>query len=183
MDGVNSGVGAQPELGDHAGVVPGRLFTWVDVDEHLAFLAAGGRWPAWLLEADAWWDQLVLTISPGTTEDQVPEWLDHALGRGSVRGAEGDLVLALDRPSGLGTEGIPVTLQRSQGRVAKRRVPRLAERRTTAELAMSLARPLTDGFTGDVQLIAFHSFKGGVAARCMRSPLRITWPGWGDESC
>ncbi|WP_314223736.1 KGGVGR-motif variant AAA ATPase [Streptomyces zaehneri] len=162
MDGVNSGVRAQPDLGDHGDTVPGRLFTWVDVDEHLAFLAAVGRWPDWLFEADAWWDQLVLTITPETTEDNVRGWLDRALGRGSVRGAEGELVLALDRPSGLGTEGIPVTLHRAEGRVEKRRVPRLTERRTTAELAMSLARPLADGFPGDVQMIAFHSFKGGV---------------------
>ncbi|WP_416976343.1 ParA family protein [Streptomyces sp. T028] len=134
----------------------------MDVDEHLAYLAAAGHWPEWLLEADAWWDQLVLSIRPETSEDVVRGWLDRAFGRGSVRGGEGELVLALDRPSGLGTEGIPVTLDVAEGRTVKRRVPRLAERRTTAELALSLARPLMDGFAGGVQLIAFHSFKGGV---------------------
>ncbi|MEW1828925.1 AAA family ATPase [Streptomyces sp. NPDC088196] len=150
------------DLGDHSSVVPGLLFTWVDVDEHLAYLAEAGRWPKWLLEADAWWDQLVLTVHSDTAEDTVGEWLDRAFGRGSVSGAPGESVLALDRPGGLGAEGIPIVLNKADGRIAKRRVPRLAERRTTAELALTLDRPRSDSFAGDIQMIAFHSFKGGV---------------------
>lgn len=150
------------DVGDHSGVVPGRLFTWVDVDEHLSYLAEAGQWPEWLLEADAWWDELALTIRSHATEDMVRAWLDRAFGRGSVIGDPGRPLLALDRPRGLGTEGIPVTLDAIDDRSPERRVPRLTERRTTAELAQTLPRPRSDRFTGDVQVIAFHSFKGGV---------------------
>jgi len=150
------------DVGDHSGVVPGRLFTWVDVDEHLSYLAEAGQWPEWLLEADAWWDELALTIRSHATEDTVRAWLDRAFGRGSVIGDPGRPLLALDRPRGLGTEGIPVTLDAIDDRSPERRVPRLTERRTTAELAQTLPRPRSDRFTGDVQVIAFHSFKGGV---------------------
>ncbi|MFD4790496.1 ParA family protein [Streptomyces sp. NPDC058459] len=151
-------------MGIHAsgGSVPGRLFTWVDVDEHLAYLADCGVWPEWLSEADAWWDQLVLTIRPGTTEDVVRDWLDRAFGRGSAGGLQGELVLALDRPAGLGSENLPVLLENADERASARRVPRLAERRTTADLAQTLERPHADVFSGDIQFIAFHSFKGGV---------------------
>ncbi|MBW8737209.1 MAG: ParA family protein [Streptomyces turgidiscabies] len=142
--------------------MPGRLFTWVDVDEHLSYLAEAGQWPEWLLEADAWWDELALTIRSHATEDMVRAWLDRAFGRGSVIGDPGRPLLALDRPRGLGTEGIPVTLDAIDDRSPERRVPRLTERRTTAELAQTLPRPRSDRFTGDVQVIAFHSFKGGV---------------------
>lgn len=150
------------DVGDHSGVVPGRLFTWVDVDEHLSYLAEAGQWPEWLLEADAWWDELALTIRSHANEDMVRAWLDRAFGRGSVIGEPGRPLLALDRPRGLGTEGIPVTLDAIDDRSPERRVPRLTERRTTAELAQTLPRPRSDRFTGDVQVIAFHSFKGGV---------------------
>ncbi|MGW3648443.1 ParA family protein [Streptomyces sp. NPDC000878] len=154
--------GSHVGIGDRSGVVPGRLFTWVDVDEHLSYLAGAGEWPEWLREADAWWDQLALTVRSDTTEDMVRTWLDQAFGRGSVTGEPGRPALALDRPSGLGTEDIPVVLDPVDERSAGRRVPRLAERRTTAELAQTLPRPRSERFAGDVQVIAFHSFKGGV---------------------
>ncbi|KOV58603.1 hypothetical protein ADL01_37615 [Streptomyces sp. NRRL WC-3618] len=125
-------------------------------------MAEAGQWPEWLLEADAWWDELALTIRSHATEDMVRAWLDRAFGRGSVIGEPGRPLLALDRPRGLGTEGIPVTLDAIDDRSPERRVPRLTERRTTAELAQTLPRPRSDRFTGDVQVIAFHSFKGGV---------------------
>ncbi|MDT3397486.1 AAA family ATPase [Streptomyces sp. B1866] len=141
---------------------PAHLFTWVDVDEHLVSLAAADRWPEWLLEADAWWDHLELTVLPGTTEDKARAWLDEAFGLGSVGVDTGRLVLALDRPGGLGAEGIPVVLLPAVDHQPGRRTPRLAERRTTAELTRPLTRPKQDRFPGDVQVIAFHSFKGGV---------------------
>ncbi|MEU6197826.1 AAA family ATPase [Streptomyces sp. NPDC047061] len=159
---MNSDMAAHVDLSNHKDVVPGRLFTWVDVDEHLAYLATSGYWPQWLFEADAWWDQLVLTVLLGTTEDTVRAWLDRAFGRGSVSGARGELILALDRPRGLGAEGIPVVLEPSAESTRKRRVPRLVERRTTADLVRALARPQSERFADDVQVIAFHSFKGGV---------------------
>ncbi|MEW2117159.1 ParA family protein [Streptomyces sp. NPDC005474] len=154
--------GSHVDIGDRSGVVPGRLFTWADVDEHLSYLAEAGQWPEWLLETDAWWDQLALTVRSDTTEDMARWWLDHAFGRGSVAGEPGRPVLALDRPGGLGAVGLPVILDVVDDRSPGRRVPRLSERRTTAELAHTLPRPLSERFAGDVQVIAFHSFKGGV---------------------
>ena len=35
---------------------PEHIYTWVDVDAHLAALAADGQWPDWLHECDAFWD-------------------------------------------------------------------------------------------------------------------------------
>ncbi|WP_200304031.1 KGGVGR-motif variant AAA ATPase [Streptomyces adelaidensis] len=154
--------GAHVDSGERGGVVPGPLFTWVDVDERLAQLAAAGQWPEWLLEADAWWDQLVLAVSPGTTEESVSRWLDRAFGLGSITSSTEQLVLGLDRPRGFGAEGIPVVLEETDDLSTGRRVPRLAERRTTVELARTLPRPQSDRLAGDVQIIAFHSFKGGV---------------------
>ena len=53
---------------------PERLFTWVDVDEHLALLASANAWPNWLLSADSWWDSLELVVAAGAEVRQVQEW-------------------------------------------------------------------------------------------------------------
>ncbi|MFE7115909.1 KGGVGR-motif variant AAA ATPase [Streptomyces sp. NPDC057654] len=141
---------------------PGRLFTWVDVDEHLARLASAGGWPQWLLSADAWWDGVELSVVPGTTPEEVRQWLDQAFGIGSVESNEGELILGLDDPRQSGFTGLPVTLCPDVDPVRPRRLPRLREKHITAELARPLPRPRRDHFADDVQVLAFHSFKGGV---------------------
>ncbi|SED32240.1 MULTISPECIES: ParA family protein [Streptomyces] len=139
-----------------------RLFTWVDVDAHLAQAAVAGGWPAWLMEADAWWDGLELSVRPGTTETDVREWLDGLFGLGSTTEHDGVLELGLDRPSSHAPDALQVRLVEAGQREEVMRRPRLNERRVVRELGESLPRPQSAEFPGGKQLIAFHSFKGGV---------------------
>ncbi|RKN51373.1 hypothetical protein D7231_35735, partial [Streptomyces klenkii] len=135
----------------------------MDIDEHLAHLATAGQWPDWLIAADAWWDGLELTTRTGTSQEEVKEWLDSAFGAGSTEWREGDaLELKLDDPRTSDFTGIRVT-SRSQPETAAGhpRIPLLRERQITRQLAEPLARP-RDRFADEVQVMAFHSFKGGV---------------------
>lgn len=140
----------------------GKLFTWADVDSQLAEAAVAGQWPDWLLEVDAWWDGLELTVRPGTSSAAVGDWLDRQFGLGSVTAHEADLELALDRPAAHAPAFLPVRLRESTGPGAALRRPKLSERRVTSALSEPLPRPDAQQFAGDTQLIAFHSFKGGV---------------------
>ncbi|MGW3564542.1 KGGVGR-motif variant AAA ATPase [Streptomyces sp. NPDC000941] len=140
----------------------GKLFTWVDIDSQLAEAAVGGQWPQWLLEVDAWWDGLELTVLPGTEIAAVREWLDGQFGLGSAGEREMGLELALDRPTTHSPESLPVRLVESTDSGSVPRRPKLSERRVTSALGDALARPEAAQFAGDKQLTAFHSFKGGV---------------------
>ncbi|MBB5121164.1 KGGVGR-motif variant AAA ATPase [Streptomyces eurocidicus] len=142
---------------------PDHLFTWVDVDEHLTLLAAEGRWPEWLYAADGWWDGLELVVARDTNTDRVREWLDLAFGAGSTERHDGELMLGLDDPRTTAFTGVPVILSHEPENAEQpRRVPLLREKHITRQLADPLDRPKDGRFAGDVQLVAFHSFKGGV---------------------
>ncbi|MBH1935313.1 AAA family ATPase [Streptomyces sp. AV19] len=139
------------------------MFTWVDVEEHLAFLASEGQWPRWLLAADGWWDGLELIVLPGTRAEDVKRWLDEAFGAGSAEWQDGTLMLRLDDPRTTEFVGMPVLLSPgAEGADQPRRLPLLREKHLTPRLAEALERPADPHFPDDVQLIAFHSFKGGV---------------------
>ncbi|MFJ8437907.1 KGGVGR-motif variant AAA ATPase [Kitasatospora griseola] len=140
----------------------GKLFTWVDIDSQLAESALDSQWPQWLLEVDAWWDGLELTVLPGTEMAAVRAWMDSQFGLGSAVEGEEGLALTLDRPSDHAPALLPVRLVQSGdfGRVLRR--PKLSERRITSEMSEALPRPELLQFADDRQLIAFHSFKGGV---------------------
>ncbi|GGP35321.1 KGGVGR-motif variant AAA ATPase [Streptomyces sindenensis] len=140
----------------------GKLFTWVDIDSQLAEAAADGQWPQWLLEVDAWWDALELTVRPGTERGAARDWLDSQFGLGSAAETDAGLALALDRPAAHAPRSLPVRLVEADGSGAAPRRPRLSERRVTSALGDALPRPEHAQFAGDKQLIAFHSFKGGV---------------------
>lgn len=139
-----------------------KLFTWVDIDSQLAEAAVDGRWPPWLLEVDAWWDGLELTVLRGTETAVVRSWLDSQFGLGSTIEREASLELALDRPAAHAPESLPICLIEALGPEAALRRPKLNERRVTSALSETLPRPEAAQFTGDRQLVAFHSFKGGV---------------------
>jgi cellulose biosynthesis protein BcsQ len=141
---------------------PEHLFTWVDVDEHLTTLASANHWPEWLHAADGWWDGLELVVSSSTRVDVVKHWLDKAFGSGSTEWHDDTLMLRLDDPRTPDFTGIPVTLSpASENPDQPRRLPLLREKHITAQLAQPLERP-TERFPSDVQILAFHSFKGGV---------------------
>ncbi|WP_030347126.1 KGGVGR-motif variant AAA ATPase [Streptomyces sp. NRRL S-1022] len=140
----------------------GKLFTWVDVDSQLAQAAVEGEWPVWLLEADAWWDGLELTVLPNVTDAEVREWLDALFGLGSTAERGGVLELGLDRPSSHAPDALEVRLVEAAQPERITRRPSLRERRVTRELGEALPRPQAAEFADGRQLIAFHSFKGGV---------------------
>ncbi|GAA3964477.1 ParA family protein [Streptomyces marokkonensis] len=142
---------------------PEHLFTWVDVDEHLSALAADDRWPEWLRAADGWWDGLELVVSCDTRAEVAKSWLDEVFGTGSTEWHDGTLMLQLDDPRTPDFTGIPVILSpEPENADQPRRLPLLREKHITAQLAHPLERPLAKHFPGDVQILAFHSFKGGV---------------------
>lgn len=142
---------------------PEHLFTWVDIDEHLALLASAGAWPDWLRAADGWWDGLELVVAPDTSEQAVQQWLDAVFGAGSTEQENGGLALRLDDPRTSKFTGTPVILTPASGDPgARHRVPLLREKHITSELANALDRPGNERFDNDVQIVAFHSFKGGV---------------------
>ncbi|GAA1896787.1 hypothetical protein GCM10009716_03530 [Streptomyces sodiiphilus] len=142
---------------------PEHLFTWVDVDEHLARLAeAAVQWPQWLLGADAWWDGLELVVRPATEPAEVHSWLNAVFGPGSVVTDGSHPILRLDDPRTPQPTGLPISLCVDDEMRKPRREPRLREKHITPFLAEPLPAPEVDGFAADVQLMAFHSFKGGV---------------------
>ncbi|MBT0771895.1 AAA family ATPase [Kineosporia sp. J2-2] len=146
----------------------GKLFTWVDVDARLADAAGEQAWPHWLSEVDAWWDGVDLSVLPGTPQNEVRDWLDGQFGLGSVVTGGDGLELVLDRPRGYASQMLPVRLvetaesEAGARAVASQRRPSLTERRVTSALAEHLIRPADAQFDGDTQVMAFHSFKGGV---------------------
>ncbi|MEV4078874.1 KGGVGR-motif variant AAA ATPase [Nonomuraea fuscirosea] len=142
---------------------PEHLFTWVDVEEHLALLARMGEWPHWLLAVDGWWDGLEVVVVAGTHVEDVQCWLDEAFGAGSTEWRDGVLVLRLDDPRTEAFVGMPITLSfESSDEPRSRRIPLLREKHVSRQMAQPFERPASDRFIGDVQLLAFHSFKGGV---------------------
>jgi MinD-like ATPase involved in chromosome partitioning or flagellar assembly len=146
--------------------VPERLYTWIDVDEHMALLATEGWWPEWLLEAGAYWDSLELRVRPNTDRQAVLGWLEQAFGVTSVLSEPPQVLLediASDVPHrarrALDVTIVPVDLG---DLIQVRRLPQLRERRIVADLKEPLPPPHPDTFASNVQITAFHSFKGGV---------------------
>lgn len=138
-----------------------RMYTWVDIDTFFVDLARRGGWPSWLLECDAYWDSVRLNVTNDVTDETVSEWLDQNLGVGSVRSAESGLVLVLeDVPGAPSARILPLQIIRDEPVVARRDI-RWRERRITADLARPFPEPEAE-FAGGVNIIAFHSFKGGV---------------------
>ncbi|MFD6966801.1 KGGVGR-motif variant AAA ATPase [Streptomyces sp. NPDC059979] len=154
----------KPEIMDSGITPPGHLFSWVDVDEHLTRLALAGEWPDWLVAADGWWDCLELVTRSGVEPDGVKRWLDEVFGTGSAGWVDGELLLGLDDPRTTEFTGLRVELSVDPEHpgAQRRRVPLLREKHITRQLAEPLHRPEAPAFADDVQLMAFHSFKGGV---------------------
>jgi MinD-like ATPase involved in chromosome partitioning or flagellar assembly len=141
---------------------PGRLYTWVDVDERLSEFALADRWPTWLLEADSWWDNVKLTVSEAATTDEIHAQLEDWFGPGSVLTVGETQSLVLDGPRGSSASSLPIEIVRSAELTDIQRLPRLRERRITRALSDPLPRPDREQFLSGVQVLAFHSFKGGV---------------------
>ncbi|MEV0853920.1 KGGVGR-motif variant AAA ATPase [Nocardia fluminea] len=143
-------------------IPPKRLFTWIDVDEHLMVLASHSLLPDWLDRADSWWDGLELSVGTDIEQTTVERWLNETFGQGSTAVRNDTLYLKLDDPRTNDFIGLPVRLEHSDSEAgyAPRR-PVLRDRHITRMSGKPLDRPKCE-FADGVQLVAFHSFKGGV---------------------
>ncbi|MTE19317.1 hypothetical protein F0L17_09295 [Streptomyces sp. TRM43335] len=140
---------------------PSHLYTWVDVDEYFAKLAARDEWEPWLLEVDAYWDSVEFTIAEGTDPETVWAWLTERLGPLTVD-MESQVILLESLDSGRSGDALEVHLRTTEKITQVTRVPRWGERRIVQELAQGLPAPQTEQFPHGVRVCAFHSFKGGV---------------------
>ncbi|MEU8172418.1 AAA family ATPase [Microbispora hainanensis] len=141
--------------------VPERLYTWVDVDAHLANLAVRNQWPDWLHECDAFWDGVELTVDPGASPEEALSWLGEKFGVGSIVRDEEVAALRLDDvPGRLSTRLLPIMVRHREPDLP-RREPRWRERRIVRSLGQPLPPP-EGPFPGGVRIAALHSFKGGV---------------------
>lgn len=150
-------------IGTEAALQVPRLYTWVDVDEHLARLAAQGQWPAWLLSASAYWDSLELVIDEAhAMVDDEWRWLIDAFGGPLTVSREQEL-LRLETYSKDADRPLPIIWSRNAAADSpSRRDPRWREGRISRQLAEPLDPPESATFAGGVEICAFHSFKGGV---------------------
>ncbi|GGP01559.1 hypothetical protein GCM10012278_05280 [Nonomuraea glycinis] len=141
--------------------VPEHIYTWVDVNDHLAVLATCRAWPMWLLECDAFWDGLELTVRPDTSPDLAIQWLGESFGVGSLVREAGEASLRLDGvPGRLSDRLLPVSIRERKVTSARREL-RWRERHIVRALGEPLPAPEAP-FAGGVQIAALHSFKGGV---------------------
>ncbi|MEU9886858.1 AAA family ATPase [Sphaerisporangium sp. NPDC051011] len=146
---------------DQETAVPERLYTWVDVDAHLAALAERNQWPQWLHECDAFWDGLELTIDPQMSPEEALSWLSEKFGVGSIAFHHGSSALRLDDvPGHPSTRLLPITVSQRESDTP-RREPRWRERRIVRALGQPLPSP-QGPLPGNVRIAALHSFKGGV---------------------
>lgn len=141
--------------------VPERLYTWVDVDAHLADLAVRNQWPDWLHECDAFWDGVELTVDPSASREEALSWLGERFGAGSIVRDEEVVAIRLDDvPGRLSTRMLPIEVRHERPDLP-RREPRWRERRIVRSLGQPLPPP-EGPFPGNVRIAALHSFKGGV---------------------
>lgn len=117
------------------------------------------QWESWLLEVDAYWDGVELTVTEGTALQSVWGWLSERLGALTVdQGRQAILLESLEGDE----NAIEVRIRPSAEPVDVIRRPQWGERRIVRQLAESFPSPVPATFPHDVQLCAFHSFKGGV---------------------
>jgi MinD-like ATPase involved in chromosome partitioning or flagellar assembly len=138
---------------------PVHLYTWVDIDEYFAKLATRGEWEPWLLEVDAYWDGVELTVAEDVNPEIVWNWLAERLGPLTVDKSR--QVIFLDSLDGDADE-IQVRLRTTAEPIDVVRRPQWGERRIVSQLVEGLPAPAAEVFPHDVRLCAFHSFKGGV---------------------
>jgi len=153
---------------------PDHLFTWLDVESHLATLAERGQWPAWLEEINAYWDAIRLVVSDGTTAASVWAWLAQTFGPLTID--EDRQLVLLDQSEA--ERVLPVEIESDSDRTADERGPRWQNHRITTSLSRSLPPPTTN-LPDRVAICAFHSFKGGVGrtVHCLATAKRLAEAG------
>lgn len=149
---------------------PEHLYTWLDIDQYFAELAQEGSWPGWLREVDAYWDGVRLLVANDQPEAEVWTWLIEMFGPLAIKRERGVLLLddaGQERP-------LPVEIEHVQEIYPPDRRPRWTDRRIVAELGRPLPPPASR-LPHDVQIMAFHSFKGGVGRtlHCVAAAQRL----------
>lgn len=150
---------------EHRTGPPDHLYTWVDLDEYFSALAVSGRWPDWLIEVNAFWDGVELTVRSQAGADVVWNWLEETLGPLTVDPEHGLVLLEAAGGESGGTsdaECLPVEIRPCDEPPAIVLPPRWVQRRVVRQLGETLAPPEPGGFPGGVEVCAFHSFKGGT---------------------
>ena len=140
----------------------GRVFSWVDVDDHLQMLSTKDLWPEWLLEADAYWGTLDLTLREMVPLEVIKGWLTMAFGLSSIVESEGgELSLLIDdAPSVQTSRRLDIAIEVDSPSVVKRE-PRWRESRIISGMHKTIP-PAPSGLPFGIHLVAMHSFKGGV---------------------
>src|SRR5215475_665179 len=138
-------------------------------------LAAGGQWAPWLLEVDAYWDSVELTVLNGTDAAEVWQWLVVRLGPLTVDPTR--QVILLESVDGAG-EPLPVRMRYATEVTDPTRRPRWNERRIVPQLVDALDLPADEGFPHSVRICAFRSFKGGTGRtlHCLALALELADP-------
>ena len=140
---------------------PDHLYTWIDVDRFFVDLESTGRWPAWLLEVDAYWHGVQFVVTNDTDATTIWRFLTTVLGPLTVDRSRQVILLDAVRAGAddrvLPIEIVPAALPTEPDHRPRWAVGRIVPR-LSAPLRPSSSRPLPDGIT----LGAFHSFKGGV---------------------
>jgi septum formation inhibitor-activating ATPase MinD len=134
------------------------LYTWVDVEEVFLRAERESRWPAGLVQADAYWDELTLHVEPGQAQN-VRDWV---LQEFTPRFVEAESAIRLEE------------MQPSSPRLLPCRLESAEEHRPSTRPHLSFGRPGGIRTSGTPQgalsplpeeaapVVAFHSFKGGV---------------------
>lgn len=142
--------------------LPPRLYTWIDVESTMSSLLADGRWPAWLLECDAFWDGVELTVDAETSQTEIVGWLREAFGSGSVTLNGSSVGLLMDSgPRSQEVRLLPIEVIERAAPIQVRREPRWREQRIVADMAKPMPQPCAE-LPEAVNVVALHSYKGGV---------------------
>ncbi len=134
------------------------LYTWVDVEEVLLRSQDAGAWPTELVEANAYWDELLLRIKPGG-EAIVRVWLSEQY---APRFVSSESSIQLEAVTSAASRALPcrIEIADSEERPLRNR-PSFARPRRLRGKGVPL-EPLTALPDETPPIVAFHSFKGGV---------------------
>ena len=141
-----------------------RLYTWLDFEDALSqALGAEQGWPAWFVDARAYWDGVNIRIRPGSL-DSAKEWLRNVFEPRVVEPEPNlftHLLIALESVNGE-LRTLPVTLEETEeASPAPRIAPTFARPALIQQGLDGLALPKP--LPSEAPLVfAFHSFKGGV---------------------
>lgn len=133
-----------------------HLYTWVDVEDVLLQKSQKIEWPEWLVWARAYWDGLILGISPGKIRE-ASDWLSILF---DTRYDEGKNAIILESLKENQRE-LPVHFEETDEHVENQEfIPTFARPTILySNKELEHPKPLDKELP---PIIAFHSFKGGV---------------------